>query len=103
MALNLKGMTAGQLLTVRDEIDQLLSGMAKELEAQLVQIGSITLPAKRRGPTKRKSKLAGRKVSAKYRNPDNKQETWAGRGMKPKWLVAALKGGKKLEAFAVKK
>lgn len=102
MAVNLKGMTAGQLLTLRDDIDAILGGMAKELEAQLVQISSIKLPAKR-GPQKRKSKLAGRKVPPAFRNPDNKQETWAGRGMKPKWLTAALKGGKKLEAFAVKK
>jgi DNA-binding protein H-NS len=31
----------------------------------------------------------------KYRNPANAKETWAGRGNRPRWLVAALKGGKK--------
>ena len=29
--------------------------------------------------------------------------TWAGRGAKPRWLVAAIKEGKKLEDFAVEK
>src|SRR4029077_2466086 len=37
----------------------------------------------------------------KYRNPDNPSETWAGRGLKPRWLAAALKAGKKLEYFSI--
>ena len=28
-------------------------------------------------------------------------ETWAGRGLKPRWLTAAIKGGKKLEDFSI--
>src|SRR5262249_17421122 len=28
-------------------------------------------------------------------------ETWAGRGAKPRWLVAAIKGGKKLDDFLI--
>ena len=46
--------------------------------------------------------LKGRKLKPLYRNPKNRTETWAGRGLRPRWLVAALKGGKKLEAFAIK-
>jgi DNA-binding protein H-NS len=48
------------------------------------------------------SALAGRKLEPKYRNPANKQETWSGRGLKPKWLIAAMKHtGKKIEYFAI--
>ena len=46
-------------------------------------------------------KLRGKKVKPKYRNPGNKNETWAGRGLRPRWLTAALKQGKKLEDFAI--
>ena len=49
------------------------------------------------------SKLKGKKVKPKYRNPKNKNETWAARGLKPKWLSAQLKQGKKLEDFAIQK
>ncbi|SKA35148.1 DNA-binding protein H-NS [Enhydrobacter aerosaccus] len=49
----------------------------------------------------KRSKLAGRKVKPKYRNPANKSETWAGRGKQPRWLVAALKSGKKIQDFAI--
>lgn len=37
----------------------------------------------------------------KYRNPRNAQETWSGRGRKPKWVEQALSDGKKLEDLAV--
>jgi DNA-binding protein H-NS len=40
-------------------------------------------------------------VPPKYRNPENPAETWAGRGLKPRWLVAAMKAGKKLEYFSI--
>jgi DNA-binding protein H-NS len=40
-------------------------------------------------------------VAPKYRNPENPSETWAGRGLTPRWLAAALKGGKKLEHFSI--
>lgn len=41
-----------------------------------------------------------KKVAAKYRDPATGQ-TWSGRGLKPKWLQAALDGGKSLADFAL--
>lgn len=43
---------------------------------------------------------APRKVAPKYRDPST-GDTWSGRGLKPKWLAAALESGRKLEDFAV--
>jgi len=40
-------------------------------------------------------------VAPKYRNPENPAETWAGRGLKPRWLTAAIKGGKDLDDFLI--
>ena len=40
------------------------------------------------------------KVAAKYRNGST-GESWSGRGLKPKWLTAALASGATLESFAV--
>ena len=42
-----------------------------------------------------------KKRSIKYRNTDNKEETWTGRGRKPTWLVEALAAGRDLEDFAI--
>lgn len=43
---------------------------------------------------------AARKLAAKYRNPAT-GETWSGRGLKPKWLAAALADGRALAEFAL--
>lgn len=43
---------------------------------------------------------APKKLAAKYRNPET-GETWSGRGLKPKWLAAALAAGRTLTDFAV--
>ncbi|WP_201586166.1 H-NS histone family protein [Psychrobacter jeotgali] len=42
-----------------------------------------------------------KKRSIKYRNTENSEETWTGRGRKPTWLVEALASGKNLEDFAI--
>src|ERR1022692_2229607 len=43
----------------------------------------------------------GSSIAPKYRNPENAAETWAGRGLKPRWLAAAIKSGKKPEDFLI--
>lgn len=52
-----------------------------------------------KAPTAAKAE-GGKKVAAKYKDPVSGQ-TWTGRGLKPKWLQAALSGGKSLEDFAL--
>ena len=46
------------------------------------------------------AKKAASKVAAKYRNPAT-GDTWSGRGLKPKWLSAAIAGGATLADFAL--
>ncbi len=41
-------------------------------------------------------------VAVKYRDPQNPSNTWTGRGRMPRWMAAALKGGKaKKEDFLI--
>jgi DNA-binding protein H-NS len=44
----------------------------------------------------------GRKVAAKYANPDDPSETWTGRGRMPRWLSAKVKSGDKVEKYLIK-
>ena len=53
--------------------------------------------AAKKAPT-RKSTAKGRPVAIKYRDGEN---TWTGRGNKPRWLVARLAEGKQLADFVV--
>ena len=52
------------------------------------------------GATKRK-KSTGKSVEPRYRSKKNPSETWTGRGKQPRWLVAELESGAKLEDFLI--
>jgi DNA-binding protein H-NS len=91
--VSLSGMTVEALMDLRRRVDEMLHERRAELEKQLESIGG------RRVVRGGGSVLKGRKVPAKYRSPSG--ETWAGRGARPRWLVAAVRGGKKLDDFLI--
>ena len=51
---------------------------------------------------KARSSKKGGKVPPKYRNPKNPAETWTGRGRQPRWLVAEIGRGKKIDSFLIR-
>lgn len=69
-------------------LEELTGGAVKSRPAKAE--GAPKAPAKR----KPRAKADGRaKVAPKYRNPNNAEETWTGRGRAPKWVEAHLAGG----------
>jgi len=52
------------------------------------------------GATKRK-KSTRKSVEPRYRSKKNVADTWTGRGKQPRWLVAELESGAKLEDFLI--
>ena len=93
---NLSGMTVEALMDLRKRVEARLVEHRAQLEKQLGR--AITGPRIVRGG---RSALKGMKVPPKYRGPTG--ETWAGRGARPRWLVAAIKGGKKIDDFLIDK
>jgi DNA-binding protein H-NS len=91
---NLSAMSIDALVKLRQEINQILDRKANELRNQLSMLDGGA-------PQQRRVSLKGKKVPPKYRSPSG--ETWAGRGQKPRWLVAALKRGKKIDQFLIDK
>jgi DNA-binding protein H-NS len=99
--ISLSRMDVQSLMDLRKRIDQTLVQRRSELEKQLQEMGRA-LDGESPGRGRRGgSALKGRKVAAKYRGPSG--ETWAGRGARPRWLVDAMKGGKKLNDFLIDK
>jgi DNA-binding protein H-NS len=98
--ISLSRMDVQSLMELRKRVDERLLEHRVELQKQL---DALALHGGRRVARgrRRKSPLRGRKVAPKYRGPSG--ETWAGRGARPRWLVAAIKGGKKLEYFLIDK
>jgi DNA-binding protein H-NS len=99
----LKSMSIAKLQDLRSQVEAAIAEKTKsrrhELETELSKLTSYAGAARRGRPAGRGGPRGS--VAPKYRNPDNPGETWAGRGLRPRWLVAALKGGKKLEDFAI--
>ena len=94
--VSLSGMSVEALMDLRKRVDQMLFERRAEIEKQLK-----ALTGGRRVVRGGRSVLKGKKVPPKYRSSSG--ETWAGRGARPRWLVAAIKGGKKLDDFLIDK
>lgn len=115
-------MSLNDLIAQRDELARQQAELAKAIaEAQsetrkgvineirrLMAENGLTiedLATSSRGNARDKSKGAahgnsGNKVAPKFRDAAT-GATWSGRGLKPKWLTAALEEGKSLEDFAI--
>src|SRR5262245_5424293 len=91
---SLSSMTVDQLLKLKSDVEQTLSRRAAQLRHELSKLAGS------RGKVGAHP-LAGRKALVKYR--DRAGNTWAGRGVQPRWLREKLKGGAKLADFAVDK
>jgi DNA-binding protein H-NS len=100
--VNLSEMSVEALMDLRKRVDQMLFERRAEIEKQLERMGrAIAVVGGARVVRGGASVLKGRKVPPKYRGPSG--ETWAGRGARPRWLVAAIKSGKKLDDFLIDK
>jgi DNA-binding protein H-NS len=99
--VNLSEMSVEALMDLRKRVDEMLHQHRAKLQQQLERMGAIAVVGGRRVVRGGGSALRGRKVPPKYRGPSG--ETWAGRGARPRWLVAAIKGGKKLDDFLIDK
>jgi len=91
---NLSAMSVDQLLTLRSDVEQVLTRRAAQLRDDLSKLSGSKMKVGG-------SSLKGRKAPVKYR--DKSGNTWAGRGVQPIWLREKLKAGAKLEDFAVNK
>jgi DNA-binding protein H-NS len=97
-------MSIDNLLNLKSRVEASLASKVAEqhraLEMELSKLGRFQGGAGRGKASFGRAGARGA-VAPKYLNPENPVETWAGRGLKPRWLTAAIKGGKKIEDFAI--
>ena len=88
-------MSTDDLWSLHVEVSQLLEQRIKQEKLQLEErLKRLQTPVSRRRPYP--------PVSPKYRNPDQPSETWSGRGKQPRWLVAQLRSGRRIEDFSIR-
>jgi DNA-binding protein H-NS len=98
----LKTMSVAKLQALRSQVEAAISAKVTERRRELeLELSKLAGFAGRGKATKFGGGGRIGPVAPKYRNPENPAETWAGRGLKPRWLTAAMKGSKKLEDFAI--
>jgi DNA-binding protein H-NS len=98
--VNISKMDVQSLMDLREQVDEMLREHRGELQQQLQRMDrAIAVLGGTRVGRRGGSALKGKKVPPKYRGP--KGETWAGRGARPRWLVSAIKEGKKLDDFLI--
>ena len=73
-----------------------------ELKAKMVQLAADSGLSLEEVLGLRKGRAAKGPSVAKFRNPDDANDTWTGRGRKPNWLVERLKKrGTSMEDFKI--
>ncbi|KQW22228.1 histidinol phosphate phosphatase [Afipia sp. Root123D2] len=106
---NLNDMPFDELWLLHEEITKILAerivAEKHELEKRLAQlnrdnISGANLSDAAVNPASRPRRKYPR-VLPKYRNPSSPSETWSGRGKTPRWLVVALKTGRKIDDFKI--
>jgi DNA-binding protein H-NS len=102
---DLEMMSADDLWSLHEQISEILSARItsekRELENRLAVLsggGDVQRDASSSENAKARRKYP--RVVPKYRNPLT-SETWSGRGKQPRWLVAAIKTGHKIEDFKI--
>ena len=102
MQMELELMSSDDLWSLHVEVAQLLQGKIKSERLALERRLKIL-----NDPLSLKEPVSNRRpyppVSPKYRNPERPAETWSGRGKQPRWLVAHLESGRRIDDFAIRK
>jgi len=108
MAIELKNLSHKQLDELIEQASQQKVALQRErrdeVKAKLARIArdeGFSIEELFGGARKARSKTAGTKVAAKYRNPAKPAETWSGRGKRPRWFSDALEHGKREEDLLV--
>jgi DNA-binding protein H-NS len=108
--LDLDAMQFDELWLIHEELTKILSDRIvaekRELEKRLAKLNRVEIirepgSANPLSMTDRAPRRKYPKVLPKYCNPLAPSETWSGRGKQPRWLVAALKSGHKLDEFKI--
>lgn len=82
------------------QVRRTLATMAREAGYTLDEIFGAEASADA-APAKATRRRKGAKVKPKYRDPENRRNTWTGRGRTPSWLANKLRFGHSITDFLI--
>ncbi|MQY42319.1 H-NS histone family protein [Epibacterium sp. SM1969] len=97
MTIDLSAMSRAELIELRSNLDDAIKSAeererSEALRAAEEAAAKFGFSLEEIAATARSNAKKGKAVP-KYRNPNNPEETWSGRGRKPQWVHAALTAG----------
>jgi DNA-binding protein H-NS len=101
MAVDIKNLNHNQLNDLISKAQERQTELRKEKVGKLREKVHALIKAEGYtfddifGTKPTKTRRASGPVAAKYRNPADTEQTWSGRGKRPRWFNEALKAGKK--------
>jgi DNA-binding protein H-NS len=101
---DLKSMSVEDLWSLHELVSAALAHKIQAETAKLDQrlrLLGLAAAVSHNGKKTRHARRPYPLVHAKYRNPAEPSETWAGRGKRPRWLSAQLKSGKQIDDFRI--
>lgn len=117
--IDLEGMSRGDLVKLRADVDRAIAGVAdrekrtalKAAEeaarehgfslADLME-GGRGASGRGRGAARASGRAAPKEAGeARFRNPANAEQTWSGRGRRPRWIHEAEAAGQSLESLRI--
>ncbi|HED14285.1 MAG TPA: H-NS histone family protein [Gammaproteobacteria bacterium] len=93
---------AARVKQLRDDAKSIARAQGISVEELLRGFSQDKPSGKKRGRKKSAIKTTTRKVAPKYRNPENIEETWTGRGQLPRWIRAKLEAGANKDDFLIR-
>ncbi len=119
--IDLDSLSRADLAKLRADVDRAIAGAAtrerraareaaeaaaREHGFSLAELTGGASPgraagAKRAGRSGTSDSSSPAPSEAKYRNPENPEQTWSGRGRRPQWVHEATANGRALEELAI--
>lgn len=102
--IDLSKLSLDDLKTLKKDVERAIVDFQKRKRDEAIK--EMQAVAKKHGLSLDEvvgGKAKGRKskAPAKYRNPENPDQDWSGRGRQPAWFKSALAAGKKPESMEI--
>ncbi len=107
--IDLDSLSRADLAKLRADVDRAIAGAAEAAREHGFSLAELTggaspgraTGAKRAGRSGTSDSSSPAPSEAKYRNPENPEQTWSGRGRRPQWVHGATANGRALEELAI--
>lgn len=108
MSTSIENLDINALQQLKQQADELIAKKQREqVDAAYQQIVDIAIAVGlsldelvEHGQKNKKTTIK-RSVAPRYRNPNDKNQTWTGRGKQPRWVVDLITAGKALDDLLI--